>query len=84
MIPVLLSILLAAAAILPAKDQDPQRFTVRPVDLLIQEARSATPPTMPAPRLRPDLVELTKLDPTLRLDIRYATRDNFLGAPVYK
>ncbi|HEX6732793.1 MAG TPA: M15 family metallopeptidase, partial [Pyrinomonadaceae bacterium] len=33
---------------------------------------------------QPDLVELIKLDPTIRLDIRYATRNNFLGQPVYK
>jgi D-alanyl-D-alanine dipeptidase len=30
-----------------------------------------------------DLVELTSLDPTIRLDIRYATASNFLGRPVY-
>src|SRR5262249_47046938 len=33
---------------------------------------------------KPDLVELIKLDPTLKLDIRYATRNNFVGQPVYK
>ncbi len=33
---------------------------------------------------KPDLVELVKLDPTIRLDIRYATKNNFLGRPVYK
>jgi D-alanyl-D-alanine dipeptidase len=33
---------------------------------------------------KPDLVELTLLDPTLKLDIRYATSNNFLGRPVYK
>jgi D-alanyl-D-alanine dipeptidase len=33
---------------------------------------------------QPDLVELIKLDPTLRLDIRYATANNFLHRPVYK
>lgn len=32
---------------------------------------------------KPELVELIKLDPTLRLDIRYATPNNFLGRPVY-
>jgi len=31
----------------------------------------------------PDLVELVKLDPAIRLDIRYARADNFLGRPVY-
>lgn len=33
---------------------------------------------------QPELVELIKLDPTLRLDIRYATANNFLGRPVYQ
>jgi zinc D-Ala-D-Ala dipeptidase len=31
-----------------------------------------------------DLVELTKLDSTIKLDIRYATSNNFTGKPVYK
>jgi zinc D-Ala-D-Ala dipeptidase len=31
-----------------------------------------------------DLVEVVKLDPTIRLDIRYATTNNFLGRPVYR
>ena len=30
-----------------------------------------------------ELVELVKLDPSLTLDIRYATKNNFLGFPVY-
>ena len=29
------------------------------------------------------LVELTTLDPTIKLDIRYATANNFMGRPVY-
>ncbi len=29
------------------------------------------------------LIELTKLDPSIRLDIRYARSDNFVGRPVY-
>jgi zinc D-Ala-D-Ala dipeptidase len=32
----------------------------------------------------PELVELAKLDQTIKLDIRYATSNNFLGRPVYK
>jgi D-alanyl-D-alanine dipeptidase len=32
---------------------------------------------------QPDLVEITNLDPTIRLDIRYATSNNFLHRPVY-
>jgi len=33
--------------------------------------------------LSPDLVELIKLDPAFKLDIRYATPNNFTGRPVY-
>jgi len=42
------------------------------------------PPAEPGPFRQPDLVELVKLDPTIRLDIRYATKNNFLGKAVYK
>jgi D-alanyl-D-alanine dipeptidase len=42
------------------------------------------PPKEPGPFRDPDLVEIVKLDPTINLDIRYATSNNFLGRPVYK
>src|SRR6185369_4605763 len=42
------------------------------------------PPKEAGPFREPDLVELIGLDPTLRLDIRYATSNNFVGRPVYK
>lgn len=42
------------------------------------------PPVETGPFRQPDLVELTKLDPTIKLDVRYATRNNFLGKAVYK
>ncbi|MFL6210656.1 MAG: M15 family metallopeptidase [Pyrinomonadaceae bacterium] len=32
---------------------------------------------------QPELVELVKLDKTIKLDIRYATANNFVGRPVY-
>jgi zinc D-Ala-D-Ala dipeptidase len=41
------------------------------------------PPRESGPFRSPDLVELVLLDPTLKLDIRYATAGNFLGRPVY-
>jgi D-alanyl-D-alanine dipeptidase len=41
------------------------------------------PPQEQGPFRKPDLVELIKLDPTIRLDIRYATANNFLGRAVY-
>jgi len=42
-----------------------------------------SPPVDPAADRPADLVELPRLDPTLRLDIRYATADNFVGRQVY-
>lgn len=42
------------------------------------------PPLETGPFRQPDLVELTKLDPTIKLDIRYATKNNFLAKAVYK
>jgi D-alanyl-D-alanine dipeptidase len=42
------------------------------------------PPVETGPFRQTDLVEITKLDPTIRLSIRYATKKNFLGRAVYK
>ncbi len=41
------------------------------------------PPKEAGPFRPSDLVELVQLDPTIRLDIRYATTNNFLHRPVY-
>jgi len=41
------------------------------------------PPSEPGPFRETDLVELLRLDPSLRLDVRYATDDNFVGRPLY-
>src|SRR2546427_9167114 len=58
------------------------------VFLLLLSSLSLTqtqrPPQEAGPFRKPDLVELIKLDPTIKLDIRYATKNNFLGRPVYK
>jgi len=74
-----LPVLLAALAV----RAEPPAFQPRPLPALIAEARRAAPPAQPAGLLAPDLVDLAALDATLRLDIRYAGKDNFLGAPVY-
>src|SRR2546429_6422703 len=50
---------------------------------LMKEARCAQPPPETGEFLAADLVELTKLDPTIRLEIRYATTNNFLGTVFY-
>jgi D-alanyl-D-alanine dipeptidase len=41
------------------------------------------PPREAGPFRDADLVELVTLDPTIRLDVRYATANNFVGRPVY-
>ena len=57
---------------------------VRPVSELRALALKAAPPNEKnAFFKKPDLVDVTKLDGTIRLDIRYATANNFLGTPVY-
>lgn len=43
----------------------------------------AGPPREKGTFRKPDLVELVALDPTIKLDIRYATANNFVGRPVY-
>src|SRR5213076_374717 len=56
---------------------------VRPVNELLTEALAAQPPVESGDFRRPDLVELTKLDNSIKLDIRYATTNNFLGTVFY-
>lgn len=55
---------------------------LRPVAELKAEALRAQPPTETGKRA-PDLVDLASLDPTIRLDIRYAGSNNFLSTPLY-
>ena len=49
------------------------------VSLLLINAFAQGPPIESGPFRQPDLVEIVKLDPTIRLDIRYATKNNFVG-----
>jgi D-alanyl-D-alanine dipeptidase len=57
---------------------------VEPIDNLREAALAASPPPEPGEYRDPDLVELTSLDPTIKLDIRYASTNNFTGALFYK
>ena len=41
------------------------------------------PPQEAGAFLKPDLVELGALAPTIHLDVRYATANNLVGRPVY-
>ena len=56
---------------------------VRPIADLRREALAAQPPAERGPFLPSDLVELTTLDPTIKLEIRYATSNNLFGTPFY-
>ena len=56
---------------------------LRPVPVLIKEALAATPPEETGDFLPSDLVELKKLDPTIKLDVRYATTNNLFGTVFY-
>jgi zinc D-Ala-D-Ala dipeptidase len=56
---------------------------VRPLEELRREALAARPPQEQGEFRKPELVELIKLDPTIKLDIRYATTNNFLSTPMY-
>jgi D-alanyl-D-alanine dipeptidase len=73
----------AIAATAPAQQPAIFRITpVRPVAELRREALAATPP-VESGKVASDLVEVRKLDATIRLDIRYASTDNFLSTKVY-
>ena len=56
---------------------------VRPVPILLKEAQAAQPPEETGDFLPSDLVEIKKLDPTIKLDVRYATTNNLFGTVFY-
>ncbi|MCA9138028.1 MAG: serine hydrolase [Planctomycetales bacterium] len=57
---------------------------VKPVDDLRSAAMAAKPPAETGEFFETDLVDVAALDPTIKLDIRYATTNNFTGAVFYK
>jgi D-alanyl-D-alanine dipeptidase len=80
-------LLLAVVLFLPVLAQSPDstfRITpLRPVAELEKEALAAQPPHKNGDFRKPELVELVKLDPTIKLDIRYATTNNLLSTKMY-
>jgi CubicO group peptidase (beta-lactamase class C family)/D-alanyl-D-alanine dipeptidase len=68
---------------LPGDGETFQIRPLRPLDELRKEALAATPPPEKGDFRKPDLVDLTALDGTIKLDIRYAGTNNFLGTPFY-
>src|SRR5258706_1718479 len=67
----------------PAEGQSFRIQPARSIDELRQEALSASPPHENGQFRASDLVDISALDPSIHLDIRYATSNDFLGTPVY-
>ena len=57
---------------------------LRPIDELRESSLTAHPPHEDGEFQRPNLVDLSKLDPNIMLDIRYATTNNFMGEVFYQ
>jgi len=57
---------------------------LKPIDELRAVALAAPPPPESGDYRDAELVDLTSLDPTIKLDIRYASTNNFTGAVFYK
>lgn len=56
---------------------------LKPVPELRRLAHADRPPVENGEFHTPDLVEVAKVDPSIKLDIRYASTRNFLGTPLY-
>lgn len=67
----------------PASQQSFHIQPLRPVEELRREALKAEPPKEAGEFRKPELVEVVKLDPAIKVDIRYASTNNFLGTPFY-
>lgn len=70
----------------PIGDPDAQTFKikpVKPVNELEKSALAAIPPQEQGTFGASDLVDITAYSDTIKLDIRYASNDNFLDTPVY-
>ena len=72
-----------AAALAQTPDSGFRIVPRRPIEELRREAALRMPPEQADTLLAPDLVDLTTLDATIHLDMRYATTDNFMGERMY-
>lgn len=55
----------------------------KPLRELRKDALAAQPPRESGDFRKPDLVDISTLDPSIHFDIRYASTNDFLGEPVY-
>jgi CubicO group peptidase (beta-lactamase class C family)/D-alanyl-D-alanine dipeptidase len=70
----------------PLDGENGETFKIKPVrqlDELRRAALAARPPEEKGNFRKSDLVDLATLDDTIKLDIRYATTNNFLSTPFY-
>jgi CubicO group peptidase (beta-lactamase class C family)/D-alanyl-D-alanine dipeptidase len=70
-------------AVGPEGDETFRIDPVRPVEELRANALAADPPVESGEFRQPDLVELVALDSTIKLDIRYASTNNFMSSVFY-
>ncbi len=56
----------------------------RPIDELRREASQQSPPKETGAFRPSELIDVAALDVSIRLDVRYAGKDNFLSTPVYE
>lgn len=83
------SFLLFAQLQSSCKARNEQSLSAPPTTQVSTSTPPPSPLTIDAPPIeqgnfrKPDLVELIKLDATIKLDIRYATANNFVGRPLY-
>jgi hypothetical protein len=71
----------------PVGTEEGETFRIkplRPVEELRKEAIAARPPREEGDFREPELVEIARLDPSIKLDIRYAGTNNFMGASFYR
>lgn len=80
---ILIVLLLLSPLLGQAPDTTFRITPLHPVAELEKEALAAKPPHETGHFRKPELVELIKLDSTIKLDIRYATTNNFLSTPMY-
>ena len=79
----IIATLLLSTLVAQSPDSTFRITPLHPVAELEKEALAAQPPHETGDFRKPDLVELITLDPTIKLDIRYATSNNFLSTPMY-
>lgn len=68
----------------PAEGETFRITPVEPVEKLRQEALEAEPPSESGSFRDPELVDLKTLDSSIKVDLPYASTDNFMGARFYE